>query len=91
MSSKDQEALRWVVWLQTARSIDRDLPAFERWLSRPGNRGAYLRARQEWLRWDVLRKDPRELQRQLAAIEARKKARTQLLWVLLALLILLVA
>ena len=49
------EALQWVVWMNTSRSIDPRLPAFEKWLMADReNWVAYMRARQEWTRWDRL-------------------------------------
>lgn len=90
------EALQWVIWIQTSRSIDRLWPSFERWLMADReNWLAYMRARRAWSRWDrleaLLSKDRTALPRMLAVIEQRRTAarsHRDFLWVLLGISVL---
>ena len=90
------EALQWVIWIQTSRSIDRLWPTFENWLEADReNWAAYLRARRQWSRWDrleaLLSKDRRAVEKTLAVIERRRQAarsHRDFLWVLLGISVL---
>ena len=85
------EALKWVVLLQTSRSIRSHLPAFERWLQADRrNWAAYVRARQDWFPWDrvalFLSLAPRVLTRKWAPPERKRvviRDHHEFLWIAL--------
>jgi ferric-dicitrate binding protein FerR (iron transport regulator) len=87
----ESEAMRWVIWIKTTRSLDELWPVFERWLlSDRENWNAYIRARRELSRWDPLKallaKDRKLLADTLALVERKSAAaRThrQVLWAIL--------
>jgi ferric-dicitrate binding protein FerR (iron transport regulator) len=95
------EATRWVIEIQTSRSIEELWPAFEAWLlGDQENWSAFLEVQQAWSRWDRF-KVPMQNQHpalfeRLRAFEHRKKGtrtRGEILWLaagisLLALLLL---
>ena len=90
------EALKWVIWIQTSKSVDRLWPSFEHWLMADRrNWLAYMQARRAWSRWDrleaLLSKDRRALAKTLAVIEHRRNAarsHRDVLWVLLGISVL---
>ena len=90
------EALQWVIWIQTSRSIDRLWPTFQNWLQADReNWVAYLRARRQWSRWDrleaLLWKDRQTIEKTLAVIERRRQAarsHRDVLWFLLGISVL---
>jgi ferric-dicitrate binding protein FerR (iron transport regulator) len=86
------EAMKWVIWIQTARSLDKLWPVFERWLlADRENWNAYIQARRELSRWDPLKgllsKDRKLLSETLALAERKRAAarsHRQVLWAVLA-------
>jgi ferric-dicitrate binding protein FerR (iron transport regulator) len=86
------DAMKWVIWIQTARSLDELWPVFERWLlSDRENWNAYIQARRELSRWDPLKgllsKDRKLLSQTLALVKNKRNAARsyrQFLWALLA-------
>ena len=91
-SRANSEALRWLVQIQTSRSIDHLWPAFEAWLlGDRRNRAAFMQASRAWSQWDrlgtLLSKEGGAVSEPLCALERQKtSARTQrdLLWLTLA-------
>jgi ferric-dicitrate binding protein FerR (iron transport regulator) len=73
------EAMKWVIWIRTARSLDELWPVFEKWLlADRENWNAYIRARREVARWDPLKallsRDRKLLSETLALAEQRRDA-----------------
>ena len=82
------KAMRWVIYMETSTSVDRQRPIFERWLLADRQHWvAYMAARKQWSHWQGiaarLSNDHSAVTKVWDYIERRKaaaRAHRQVLW-----------